>query len=147
MICQNGMPGNFCAIVRPMRYLGIDYGSKRVGVAISDESLTFALPVSVIQNTPDLLAEVRKLSAEYATKEIVIGESRKFDMTANKILPEIMKFKESLDTEGFATYLELEFMTSQEAEREQGKNAKSDASAAALILQRFLDRKRNEARS
>ena len=147
MICQNGGAGNFCAIVMPMRYLGIDYGSKRVGVAVSDESFTFALPVSVIRNTPDLMVEVRKLASEYATKEIVIGESRKFDMTANKILPEIMKFKESLDTDGFTTYLELEFMTSQESEREQGKTAVSDASAAALILQRFLDRKRNEQKS
>jgi putative Holliday junction resolvase len=68
-----------------MRYLGIDYGSKRVGVAVSDESLKFALPVSVVLNTPDLLAEIGKIAAEYATKEIVIGESRKYDMTANKI--------------------------------------------------------------
>lgn len=131
----------------PMRYLGIDYGSKRVGVAVSDESLTFALPVSVIRNTPDLIPEVRKIAAEYATKEAVIGESRKFDMSANKILPEILAFKEALDKDGFTTYLELEFMTTEEAEREQGKHAKSDASAAALILQRFLDRKRNEAQS
>ena len=147
MICQNGMLGNFCAIVIAMRYLGIDYGSKRVGVAVSDESRTFALPVSVVPNTSELLGEIRRIADEYGTKEIVIGESRKFDMTANKILPEIMKFKESLEEEGFMAHLEPEFLTSQEAEREQGKTAKSDASAAALILQRFLDRKRNEARS
>ena len=127
-----------------MRYLGIDYGSKRVGVAVSDESLIFALPVSVIANTTDLVAEVGKIAAEYGTKDIVIGESRQYDMSANKILPEILAFKDALDAAGFRTYLELEFMTSLEAEREQGKHAKSDASAAALILQRFLDRLRNE---
>lgn len=128
-----------------MRYLGIDYGAKRVGVAVSDESLGFALPVSVILNTQDLLAEVMKVASEYGTKQVVIGESRKYDMTANKILPEILAFKGALDDAGYATFLELEFMTSENAEREQGKHAKIDASAAALILQRFLDRKRNEA--
>jgi len=127
-----------------MRYLGIDYGSKRVGVAVSDESKKFALPVSVVANTPDLVAEIEKIASENSSKDIVIGESRQYDMSANKILPDILAFKKALDDKGFRTYLELEFMTSQQAEREQGKHAKIDASAAALILQAFLDRLNSE---
>lgn len=123
-----------------MRYLGIDYGSKRIGVAVSDESLKFALPVSVIANTPDLLAQVEKIALENRSKDIVIGESRGYDMSANKILPEIMAFKEKLDEKGYRTYLEPEFMTSAHAEKLQGKHDKIDASAAALILQSFLDK-------
>lgn len=127
-----------------MRYLGIDFGSKRVGVAVSDESGKFGLPLSVVLNTPDLLTEIKKIALDNSVKDIVIGESRKFDMTANKILPDILNFKDALDKSGYRTYLELEFMTSEQAERIQGKNDKSDASAAAIILQAFLDRKRSE---
>lgn len=127
-----------------MRTLGIDYGTKRVGVAVSDESGKFALPVSVIANTPDLAAEIGKIAAQYETREVVLGESRKYDMTANKILPAILAFKEELEAAKIKVTLELEFMTSMEAERHQGKNEMSDASAAALILQSFLDRANSE---
>lgn len=125
---------------RAMRYLGIDYGSKRVGVAVSDESAKFALPVSVLPNDADLADAIGKIAAENKATHIVIGESRKYDMTANPIQKEIAEFKTRLDSLGYVTHLELEFMTSQQAEREQGKHAKIDASAAALILQSFLDK-------
>lgn len=123
-----------------MRILGIDYGTKRVGVAVSDETGKFALPVSVVANTPDLAIEIAKIAKQYDAHEIVMGESRKYDMTANKILPAIMGFKERLESLKLKVILELEFMTSVEAERLQGKNDMSDASAAALILQGYLDR-------
>ena len=123
-----------------MRYLGIDYGSKRVGIAVSDESAKFALPLVVLPNNAGLVDGVEKLARENGVTHIVIGESRKYDMTANPIQEDIAEFKEHLDGRGYATHLELEFMTSQQAEREQGKHAKIDASAAALILQSFLDK-------
>lgn len=126
-----------------MRHLGIDYGSKRVGVAVSDGSGEFALPVSVLANTSDLAAELAKVAEEYGVKDIVMGESRQYDMTANKILPDVLLLKKSLESKGFKVHLELEFMTSAHAERIQGKHDKIDASAAALILQSFLDRQRN----
>lgn len=123
-----------------MRILGIDYGSKRVGIAISDPERKFALPNCVIKNTDVLFAEVTKLATDFEVKEIVVGESRNYAGEANKILPDILKFKEKLESAGYVVYLELEFMTSVQAERLQGKNDMSDASAAALILQAYLDR-------
>lgn len=123
-----------------MRILGIDYGSKRVGVAVSDESRKFALPLSVFSNSVTLMKEIEKVAEEQKTKEVVLGESRKYDMTANKILPEIQAFKKHLEDKGFAVTLELEFMTSMQARRFQGKNDMTDASAAALILQSYLDK-------
>ncbi len=125
-----------------MRMLGIDYGLKRVGVAVSDEKRQFALPVSVILNTPELLAEVEKLAVDHETKEIVIGESRDYKGEPNSIFEDVEKFKKELETKGFTVYLELEFMTSVQAERIQGKNNMSDASAAAIILQSYLDRQK-----
>ena len=125
-----------------MRLIGIDYGSKRVGVAVSDEAGEFALPLTVLKNTKELLDEVVGLAKENEVKEIVIGDSRQYDMSANKIQPAIMEFRKQLEGKGLKVSMELEFMTSMQAERLQGKNDKSDASAAALILQSFLDKKK-----
>ena len=124
-----------------MRILGIDYGSKRVGVAISDENRQFAIPVSVVLNTPTLVEEIEKLAIDNEAKEIVLGESMNYKGEPNDIHLQSIKFKEGLEKKGFTVYFEPEFMTSIQAERLQGKNEKSDASAAALILQSYLDRK------
>jgi putative Holliday junction resolvase len=123
----------------PNRLLGIDYGSKRVGVAVSDPSRRFALPVSVIQNTPILMEEIEKIAVDHETKEIVLGESKNYKGEPNDIMLDILAFKELLEAKGYKVYFEPEFMTSAQAERIQGKNDMSDASAAALILQSYLD--------
>jgi len=127
-----------------MRILGIDYGSKRVGVAVSDETLGFATPVSVVLNTPTLLAEIDKIATDNEAKEIVLGESRNYKGEPNRILLDSMEFKKRLEAKGYVVYFEPEFMTSVQAERIQGKTPLTDASAAALILQSYLDRKKQE---
>ena len=127
-----------------MRILGIDYGSKRVGVAVSDEKRQFALPVSVILNTPTLLQEIEKIAVDHETKEIVMGESRNYKGEPNDILLDSMDLKDKLEEHGYTVYLEAEFMSSIQAERWQGKSALTDASAAAIILQSYLDRSKNQ---
>ena len=123
-----------------MRMLGIDYGSKRVGVAISDEKGDFAMPLKVIANSKKLLDEVVAIAKEYKTKEIVIGESKNYSGKPNPILAETLEFKKKLEAKGYTVYMEPEFMTSVQAERFQGKTDMLDASAAALILQSYLDK-------
>lgn len=124
-----------------MKLLGIDYGSKRVGIAFSDENGEFAIPSVVLNNSKNLLKEVLDLAKEKEIKEIVIGESKNYKGEANTILKESLKFKTELEKEGYIVHLEPEFMTSANAERFQGKNDLIDASAAALILQSFLDKR------
>ncbi len=125
-----------------MRILGIDYGSKRVGIALSDPGRQFAMPLTVINNTKNLLVDVLKLAKENEIKEIVIGESKNYNGQANNILGESLNFKQDLEKAGFTVFMEPEFMTSTNAERFQGKTDLLDASAAALILQSFLDKER-----
>ncbi len=122
------------------RILGIDYGSKRVGLAISDENRQFALPLIVIKNSDELCSEIIKLAEENGTNEVVIGESRDYKGEPNKIFKDAESLKTQLEEKGFRVSFELEFMTSQQAERLQGKNNMTDASAAALILQSYLDK-------
>ncbi len=127
-----------------MRILGIDYGSKRIGIAISDPDCVFALPVEVIKTSQNAVNEVREIAQKNEVKEIVIGESKNYKGEANTILPESLNFKMDLEKEGFTVHLEPEFMTSANAERFQGKNDMLDASAAALILQSFLDKRQSK---
>ncbi len=123
-----------------MRVLGIDYGSKRVGIALSDEGGEFAIPIIVLKNSKDLLKEVIDIAKKNLVINIVIGESRNYKGEANKILNESLEFKKRLEDSGFIVHLEPEFMTSMNAERFQGKIDMLDASAAALILQSYLDK-------
>lgn len=128
-----------------MRYLGIDFGSKRVGVAISDETNSFAFPLKVLENSTDIVEDIVVLCKENNVSEVVVGESRDFSQKNNKIMEEIIPFVEKLKEKiGLPVQMHPEFLTSQEAERLQGKNEMHDASAAALILKSFLDLKNNK---
>ena len=128
-----------------MRFVGIDYGKKRVGVALSDTEGKFALPHAVWENGPDLMERIKALCIEKQADGVVLGESRDLDGSANEILKEIMWLKETLSAEiSIPVYLEPEFYTSVEAGRIQGKNKMHDASAAALILKSYLERHSNK---
>lgn len=124
-----------------MRILGIDYGSKRIGVAVSDEAGKFALPLIVLQNSPTITDAIEEIAKNHAVNQIVIGESRDYSGKPNSIFAAATALKNELEKQGFTIHWEPEFMTSAHAEKLQGKHDKIDASAAALILQSYLDRK------
>lgn len=131
-----------------MKLLGIDYGTNRVGIALSDEGGRFAFPHKVLQNDRHLIPSLLKLATEKKVGRIVIGESKNFRGETNPVMKQIIKFREklvsTLQTAGLKIEiaLEPEFLTSAEAERLQGKTAEHDASAAALILKSYIDRKK-----
>ncbi len=123
-----------------MKLLGIDYGLKNVGIAISDERFKFAFPFVVLQNSEILIYDIGRICKENKVIGIVVGESKNFNQDENEIMKEIRPFAQRLETElQIPVYMHPEFMTSQEAERLQGKNNMHDASAAALILKSYLD--------
>ena len=124
-----------------MRYLGIDYGTKRVGIALSDEGGMMAFPKGVIKNTATLVDDIAYLCDEESVAGVVIGESNKLDGTPNPLMKQIEEFIATwkAHTE-IPISLVPEFFTSHQAQQVTGKNDMIDASAAALILQSFLDR-------
>lgn len=126
-----------------MRYVGVDFGKKRVGIAVSDESGKFAFPKAVIPSTPDVASKIGEFAKSAESKIIVIGESKDFGGRENKILVDIHVLARQLESCGFEVVLEPEFSSSVEANRFQGKNDLHDASAAAIILQRFLEKKKD----
>ncbi len=123
-----------------MRYLGIDFGSKRIGLALSDEGGKFAIPHSVIPNDYKTVENIAKLCKE-GVQGIILGESVNDKGENNKIMDLIVPFKKELEgVTRVPVVYEREYMSSQHAEFFQGKHDMLDASAAALILQRFLDK-------
>lgn len=123
--------------------LGIDYGEKRVGIALSDQSETLAFPHSVLQNKKSLLKDILALVKKEGANIIVLGYSSKLTGEDNPIQEYIHAFKKELEESvGVPVIFEQEWLSSQEASRFTGANDMIDASAAAVILQRFLDKKR-----
>jgi putative holliday junction resolvase len=126
-----------------MRYLGIDFGEKRIGIAISDEDASISFPVTVLANDDSLLKNIVDLAMQNRVETIVMGESRNFQGEINPIMWKIEVFKKHLETIGYRVEYEPEFMTSVQASQIIGENKMLDASSAALILQSYLDKQKN----
>ena len=141
------------------RFLGIDYGTKRIGVAISDENNKLAFPKEIILNDANTLKRFGEIIEKENIKELVIGESVDFSGKLNALSARIEVFILELQEKfKLPVQKQKEFLTSVEARRskdgksdlspsqahskvKQIKSGRIDASAAALILQRYLDRR------
>ncbi len=122
-----------------MRYVGIDFGTKKVGVALSNEGGTMAFPHAVLPNDALLFDAIRQLAHEQKGT-VIIGDSRAHDGSQNPVAKEARAFGARLEADGLTVLYEPEFYTSKEAERIQGRSTLTDASAAALILTSYLQR-------
>ena len=126
-----------------MRYLGIDFGLKRVGIAISDEAGRFAFPKIVLPYSKAIAHKIIEMCQVEEIEEVVIGESLDYGGRENDVMKSVNLLKDDLAKGGLKVNLEQEFGSSIEANRFQGKNEMHDASAAAIILQRYLDKNNN----
>ncbi|OGG52371.1 hypothetical protein A3H16_00180 [Candidatus Kaiserbacteria bacterium RIFCSPLOWO2_12_FULL_53_8] len=129
-----------------MKYLGIDYGRKRVGVAVSDAEGKIAFPRTTVTNDDKLLSGLLKLIQNEKIGRIVVGDTRASGGAENPITFEAQAFVEELTK---ATSVPIEFASemwsSIEASRYAPENkAHDDGAAAAIILQRYLEMKGGE---
>jgi putative Holliday junction resolvase len=124
-----------------MRYLGIDYGTKRVGLALTDDKGIMAFPHAVVPNDDALYAYIEKLIEERGIEEIVLGHSLNKEGKPNDVheAAGALMLDLTLKT-GLPIHLEPEQYSTQEALRIQGRTDKTDASAAAIILNSYLER-------
>ena len=128
-----------------MRHLGIDYGKKCVGLALSDDDGKMGFPHTVLHNTPALLDELSALIEEEGVKVVVFGESKDLDGQDNAIQEDIKTFAKNLETNVDAKVVfEPEYYTTKQARDAQklaGKGRdRADAVAAAIILTSYLER-------
>lgn len=121
--------------------MGIDYGEKRIGIAFSDGSESFAFAHSVVENNKNTIKKIKKICEENNVEEIILGKSVDYQGRPNPVMKKIEPFKKLLEKEiGLRVEYQTETLTTKEAEREQGKIKKIDASAAALILRSFIEK-------
>lgn len=125
-----------------MKYLGIDYGTKRIGIAISDEEGGFAFPHSIVGANEKPEDVILSLIEKEGVAGIVVGDSRASNDIQNPLSQKTKIFAEKIGQKtNIPIYFEQEGFSSFEAHRYQTKAGNRDDSAAAIILQRFLDKK------
>src|SRR3989344_7951995 len=123
------------------KYLGIDYGSKRVGIACSDEAGVIAFPRGKFRNDEKLLRQLARVIAEERIDQVVVGDTRASGGAPNRITGEAEIFIEKLEKlSGKAVMRASELSSSIEASRYAPEGLGHDNAAdAAVILQRYLD--------
>src|SRR3989344_1623053 len=142
-----------------MKILGIDYGTKRIGLAVSDENNMLAFPLEILPNDHNTFKRIGELINKEKIEEFVIGESVDFSGALNALSARIDVFILELQEKfNLPVNKQKEFLTSVEARKpkdgkrglnlsqshskiKQIKSGRVDAKAAALILQRYLDKK------
>jgi putative Holliday junction resolvase len=124
-----------------MKLLGIDYGTKRVGIATADTDAGMAFPKLVVKNDGELIKTIKDFCEKEGVEKIILGESKDLEGNDNSIAVDIKEFKEALEKEtNLPVIYEPEFYTSIQAARLQGENDMIDASAATIILQSYMDK-------
>ncbi|MBQ8084665.1 MAG: Holliday junction resolvase RuvX [Lachnospiraceae bacterium] len=140
-----------------MRIMGLDYGSKTVGVAISDELMITAQPVMTIERKSEnklrkTLAKIEELIDEYKVSFVVLGYPKNMDNSEGERVAATKEFAEHLERRtGLEVILQDERLTTIESERilvEAGVRREHrkdyvDKMAAAVILQSYLDSQHN----
>ena len=136
-----------------MRIMGLDYGSKTVGVAISDELLMTAQPLMTIERKSEnklrkTLAKIEELIDEYEVSFVVLGYPKNMDNTEGERVEATKLFKEHIERRtGLEVHLQDERLSTIESERilekagirRENRKEYVDKMAAAVILQTYLD--------
>jgi putative Holliday junction resolvase len=139
--------------------LGIDYGARRIGLALSDATATLASPWRLLQRAPSDAETIRVLTAEIQSlisdsdglEAVVVGWPRRLDGTPTDQTAMVEAFARALERQiPVRVILQDERLSSREAEsrlalRERDwrkRKAQLDAAAAAVILQDYLDQRR-----
>lgn len=123
-----------------MKLLGIDYGTKRIGLAVADDETRTATPLTIIENDEGVIDEIVSICKKRDVEVVVIGESTDFTGKDNEVMEHINQFADKLaDSTDVTVDFAPEFMTSVQARRQPNAPDHVDGSAAAIILQRYLD--------
>lgn len=136
-----------------MRIMGLDFGSKTVGVAVSDELLLTAQGVEIVRRTSEgkmrrTLARIEELIREYQVEKIVLGYPKNMNNSEGVRCEKTLEFKQMLERRtGLPVVLWDERLTTAAAERamieasvrREDRKKYVDRVAACLILQGYLD--------
>ena len=144
-VAVNGAGGKSSKII------GIDFGSKRIGLSISDESLSFAFPLMTIagfghdkdkktEREENTKKELLSIFKDRGITKAIIGHSFNLKGEDNEIMKDARILGDFLTDNGIEVVYEQEIFSTVSATKFQGETDHVDASAAAIILQSYLDR-------
>lgn len=140
-----------------MKYLGIDYGTKKIGLAMSDESGKFAFPKTIVTSGIQALRDIVEIVHVEHVEKIVVGHSLTSAGERNAVMEDIDAFVEeihkltglpvALADERFSSTAVRAFDWSKpvasphrSTRAQQAKHSPIDDRAAAIMLQRYLDK-------
>ena len=132
------------------RIMAIDYGEKRIGLALTDPLFIFAYPFKTLPNDSNFFNELRKIINEQNILKIILGYPLKESGDLSSITEEVLKFKKKLEnayklevvlkderyTSSIAKEIINKTVTKKSKRRDKGL---IDKSSAAIILQDYLD--------
>lgn len=132
-----------------MRYLGIDLGTKRVGIAISDLTGIIASPLVTLILDDNIIGNIEKIIKENKITDIVLGLPKNMNNSLGESANNAIEFSKKLESfnvnvhlqdERRTTILASNYMIDSNMSRKNRKT-KIDEMAASIILQSYLDRK------
>lgn len=139
-----------------MRYLGLDLGSRTLGVSLSDNTKTIASPLKTIRHNEEyesLVDEVLKLIEEQNIEKIILGYPKNMNNTIGLKAELSEKFKKMieekttipviLEDERLTTKSALDMLISSDVSRKKRKKV-VDSIAATIILQQYLDKEKRK---
>lgn len=134
-----------------MRYLAIDYGRKRTGLAVCDAQETMASPLDVLHDQKNLVQRIEQVVASEHIEAIVVGLPLNMDGSQGPQAKQTLAFAKQLEQHiGIPVHLQDERLSSFGAEEKlqamglskAKQRERLDAVAAAEILQAFLDERK-----
>lgn len=133
--------------------MGIDYGTKRIGVAISDESGKFAFPKIIVSSGKQALSDIIALIQEEGVEQVIVGNSLDMSGNRNAIMEDVDVFVEQLHKltglpvgfmdERYSSSAIRAFDFEKPIANTRGNSRPTDHiddRAAAIMLQRYLDK-------
>lgn len=136
------------------RVLAVDWGTRRVGVAVSDETRTLARPLPTLEVTSkdQLPKELAALAAQNGVDEILVGNPLNLDGTPGDSAREAQRLAESLRAllpavrivmvDERLTSVQAESILRERGEKLKGRKERLDQVSASLLLQEYLDAER-----
>ncbi|MCH1546655.1 MAG: Holliday junction resolvase RuvX [Candidatus Marinimicrobia bacterium] len=132
------------------RFIGIDFGMSKVGLAISDPSKIISMPLKVLRykNPKNLIKDLQVVATENNVDTFVVGYPLNMNNEKNEMTSLVDNFKDELIDLGFKVFLQDERLSSESAKKimheqniKTGNNKEQiDLIASTIILQSFLDK-------
>ena len=132
--------------------MGIDYGEKRIGIALSDPLLIFAYPFTTLENNANFLNRLANIILEKRVNRIILGLPSSNFESSKKIAQKVLKLKSDIEkqtnievilwNEEYSSAIAKEKIIESVAKKSNRKKKELlDSQSAAVILQEFLDSK------